>query len=276
MPLDPIECPQCGKPTVILWSHKSDTKAPPGCHRCQSGFLIEEDDHDLAFSPQAEFIAEQWQIIPNRTVSFGDVRGYLDACFEVPDGMDIDILAEDALTLVRIFKHLEGMANDPVHFRAVTRLKRMLKELILKQRVAHARRVPWRILPPGRLGARKAAQYFRRLQRLVPELGIQEQRLEFMEKFDSDGVFVGRDSFDGYICFYFSDAKVAVLECPYYGDATYILKGDWQTLSQFSKHDLLTHFPEETTRVIHTNHFESNFRWRLYRAGVVVQNSSGP
>ena len=275
MPLDPIECPQCRKPTIILWAHRTNTKVPPGCHRCESAFLLEEADYNLSFSPQAKLTGEEWQIVPNTSVSFGDVRAYLDACFEVPDGMDIEILAEDALTLFRILKYLEGIANDPVHFRAVSRLKRMMKELILNQRVAKARRVPWRILPPGKTGARKAAQYFRRLQRLVPELGIQEKRLEFMEQFDSDAVFIGRDSFDGYICFCFSDEKVAVLECPFYGDATYILKGDWQTLSQFSKNDLLTHFREETKRVIHTNWFEWNFRRALGRAGVNRQNVFG-
>lgn len=184
--------------------------------------------------------------------------------------MNVDVLADDIMTLIRIFKSLEQIADNDVQTRAIRRLKTMLKELVSHRRVLRAQRVPWRILPPGKAGARKAAQYYRRLQSLAPELRVEEARLRFMEELDADSVFIGQDSFDGYICFFFAKQNVAVLECPFYGEAAYILQSDWRALSHYSKSELLTHFKAVTTRVIHTSRFHSNFRYDLRRVGVTI------
>lgn len=245
-------------------------KCVPGCHRCLAH--PKESDYQLWFSPRVELNGEEWHVALNAVVSFGNMREYLDACFEVPEGVDIDILAEDVLTLSCILNHLEGIADGRVQLHSVKRLTRMLKERTSGRRVARVRRVQWRLLPPGKAGARQAIQHYRNLQRLAPERRIQEERLQFMGQLDADERYTGEDSFEGYTCFFFAAKAVAVLECPYYGEATYILKGNWQTLSRHTKTDLLRDFREVTTRVIHTNNFESNFRWRLFSAGVRLKD----
>ena len=77
-------------------------------------------------------------------------------------------------------------------------------------------------------------------------------------------IYVGIDEFEGYFVFYFPDELTAILECPIVGNAIYIIKGDWQTLSQLNKRELLTDYQMNVRRVIHKGDWFSRLKQKLY------------
>ncbi len=91
-----------------------------------------------------------------------------------------------------------------------------------------------------------------------------------MESLEADETYLGQDSFEGYICFYFKAKGAAVLECPFYGNAVYVLKHDWQALSKYSKTELLDNFSDSILRSRHTRWFASCLRRALSRLGISI------
>ncbi len=47
--------------------------------------------------------------------------------------------------------------------------------------------------------------------------------------------FIGKEKFQGYVVFGFDSTEKVVMECPKYGNAIYIIKGDWQEITKLSK-----------------------------------------
>ena len=43
--------------------------------------------------------------------------------------------------------------------------------------------------------------------------------------------YIGNESWDGYVVFEFRDSNSVVLECPFEGNATYILPADWKIMA---------------------------------------------
>ena len=63
--------------------------------------------------------------------------------------------------------------------------------------------------------------------------------------------YVGTDEFEGYIILTFPHTSRALLECPVFGNAIYIITSDWKRLSRMTKQELLAHRSHEVTRIIH-------------------------
>lgn len=64
-------------------------------------------------------------------------------------------------------------------------------------------------------------------------------------------IYIGVDEFEGYVVFYFDRTQVAVLECPVVGNAIYVIKSNWETLSRLSKAQLLQRHQREVVRIVH-------------------------
>lgn len=60
-----------------------------------------------------------------------------------------------------------------------------------------------------------------------------------MCELDPTDIYAGVDDFLGYIVFDYSNSGFSILECPFVGNAIYILVGDWKALSKLSKAELL-------------------------------------
>jgi hypothetical protein len=113
-------------------------------------------------------------------------------------------------------------------------------------------RVNWKILPPGEHPFPRILNHFKQLQLSDKTLKIDEERLQFIHSLGPSGIYVGTDEFKRYIIFYFADLEKAVLKCPIFGNAIYVIDGEWELLSQYTKADLLWDFPDDVTRIIHS------------------------
>jgi hypothetical protein len=111
----------------------------------------------------------------------------------------------------------------------------------------------WKILPegehpwPGRADS---------VTEVIKGLGPRSRKIfretaETLVAWSPDRVYVGQAGFYGYLVFEYARYGVFVLESPYYGNATYVLGGDWEHLSQMSKATILQS-NSHISRVIHT------------------------
>jgi hypothetical protein len=113
------------------------------------------------------------------------------------------------------------------------------------------KRLNWEILPPGEHPFQQVSGYYKQLKMNDRSLRIDEERIEIIKELGPQKIYVGTDDFRRYVIFYFPTLRKAVLECPIYGNAIYVIKGDWEYLSQYTKAELLDYFSNEVVRIIH-------------------------
>ncbi len=103
------------------------------------------------------------------------------------------------------------------------------------------RRLNWEILPKGKLpweriakAAKPTVERARKGSR--PAIWA---RLETLNVYQPDFHAVGQAGFGGYIVFGFEELGIYILESKNYGNATYVFKSNWETLSQMTKAEIL-------------------------------------
>lgn len=124
-------------------------------------------------------------------------------------------------------------------------------------------RVNWRILPPGEYPFSGILDHFRQLQQDDGDCRIDEERLEFVYDLDPSDIYIGTDEFKKYIIFYFAHLEKAVLECPFVGNAIYVINGEWESLSQYTKADLMQDSSGDVRRIIHSGTWRHKLRRTL-------------
>jgi hypothetical protein len=111
------------------------------------------------------------------------------------------------------------------------------------------------ILPPGEEWPyRKVFDHYRRQARsdsLTDEV-IDWKRLEQLDTLKPSLRRFGVKSWFGYAVWEFSYSKRVVLECPVFGNATYVLWGNWQGKIRLSKGELRHKHPGQFCRIVHT------------------------
>lgn len=120
-------------------------------------------------------------------------------------------------------------------------------------------RLAWRILPPSELSLDTVLQHFDRLQRLNPHIRYEKERIIKAFSLRPDQCYVGIDEFDGYIVLTFSRGPRALLECPIFGNAVYIIDSGWKSLCRLTKQELMMHHSREVTRIVHAG----DWFWRV-------------
>lgn len=103
------------------------------------------------------------------------------------------------------------------------------------------RRLNWEVLPAGRhpwstVRAAIAPVIERAKGGKRPVI---QARLETIGAYGPDFHAIGHGGFAGYLVFGFKNLGIYVLESALYGNATYVLGEDWESLSQMSKAELL-------------------------------------
>ena len=105
----------------------------------------------------------------------------------------------------------------------------------------HLLRANWRIFPPGTLtNMELACRVYGRSARQLDAKQIMEiqSRYDFLMSLGAEKIIIGIDSFNGYIGAKFED-DIVVFDNVRFGNAVYILREDWETLSRKTKHELL-------------------------------------
>jgi hypothetical protein len=128
-------------------------------------------------------------------------------------------------------------------------------------RLAGSKKVLWKILPHGKNRLQAIIRYFDEIFRFSNKNNLVErQRLYDVYELGADEIYVGDDEFEGYVVFVFLSRDMAVLESPYYGNATYTIWGSWQQLSRLDKSTLLSQYNRKVVRIIHKEHWLSNLK----------------
>ena len=118
------------------------------------------------------------------------------------------------------------------------------------------RKLNWKILPSGQYPFERARtaleDYFQRLSE--DDRATATERIRAITRHGPDFVAVGVGGFSDYVVFGFTGRSRYVLESPNTGNATYIFKDDWESISRLSKREILLENRQEA-RLIH------NTRW---------------
>ena len=87
-----------------------------------------------------------------------------------------------------------------------------------------------------------------------------ERLYQIIDTFNPVQCFVGKNEFDGYLVFLLKQTNKVICDNPVLGNAIYILDGDWKTLSQQSKSELLDLHRHNVRRIIHVGDWISRIR----------------
>ncbi len=126
--------------------------------------------------------------------------------------------------------------------------------------------LPWTLLPPGENLYETLASHFREVEKTsrAAERQINYSRLKRIESSLCPArVHIGKDGFAGYVAYEFNSTKWVVLECPVYGNATYIFKDNWQTISRLSKWEARYEHSKDVIVIRHNESWFSRLRSTL-------------
>lgn len=113
-------------------------------------------------------------------------------------------------------------------------------------------RLNWKILPEGE---RPWRQLKDELKPIISKAHkgkreLIEKRLETINAFEPKFTAVGTAGFAGYIIMGFPSSNTFILESLYYGNATYVLGTDWESISKLTKAEILNESLHDE-RIIH-------------------------
>lgn len=111
----------------------------------------------------------------------------------------------------------------------------------------------WEVLPRGKMPWKKRRKqimkFINRAKGKNKE--VIDKRLEFINGYGPDFSAIGRSGFNRYIVFGFTNKNIYVLESVDINNATYILQNDWESISKFTKAEILNRNLHKD-RVIHS------------------------
>ncbi|MCO1339160.1 hypothetical protein BJH93_09690 [Kocuria polaris] len=122
----------------------------------------------------------------------------------------------------------------------------------------------WHFLPDGSVEEMRGALVEKFGGSAPPqEIEIMIDRLEKVQSLAPERRLVGTSGLQRYIGYMFGDDFVA-FENPRIGNALYLLYGDWESLSQLSRSQLLSSREGEFDRIIHTARWFERLRLAVY------------
>jgi len=114
------------------------------------------------------------------------------------------------------------------------------------------KKLNWEILPEGKYPWEKLEPIIDEILKDKSDVKkpVYKSRLEKINSYNADFTATGEAGFKGYFIFGFNEKNLYILENAEYGNATYILREDWEKLSKKTKSELLNNDLHEQ-RIIH-------------------------
>lgn len=126
---------------------------------------------------------------------------------------------------------------------------------------SHLRRYNWIFLESKELPWEERKERFKEIvesSKKSKQMVIWE-RLETIVQYKPDFEAIGQNGFSGYVVFGFKDKELYVFESANVGNATYIVKGDWESVSKMSKAEIIKNNLHEW-RLIHRNDWKGKVK----------------
>ena len=129
--------------------------------------------------------------------------------------------------------------------------------------------VSWEFLPDGTVEEIRAAVTKKFSASAPPhDIEIMIDRLQKVQSLSPEKRLVGSLGLQRYVGYMFGDDFVA-FENPRVGNALYLLYGDWESLSQLSRSQLLASREGEFDRIIHSAKWFERLRLAVYRLSLI-------
>jgi hypothetical protein len=147
--------------------------------------------------------------------------------------------------------------QNSLKIRRNARLKKQGKsKQVKKEHAINFSRVNWEFLPSGNDWVsfeRHFNQYVKKNKKLIPINEIEEARKRFekIKDLKPQEVYKGIETFSDYYALLFKETNKVILESVVYGNAIYVIEGNWKTLSRKTKSEL-KEYP--STKVISHRH----------------------
>ncbi|WHY73439.1 hypothetical protein [Fictibacillus enclensis] len=119
----------------------------------------------------------------------------------------------------------------------------------------------WEVLPKGEIPWEQKEEYINKIVSLSPkgEKSIIKDRLIEVEKLNPDFRAYGLHGYRGYVIYGFENKKTYLFESAFYGNATYIIEGDWESISRLSKAEIIKSNLCKS-RLIHQKNWKENLK----------------
>ncbi len=147
----------------------------------------------------------------------------------------------------------EAPTSDPVfmaQWRIAENRKRELQHFLESDQWPPVERKIWTILPPGEWP--RDLNGWWQIVRPTSEWPPQPERLYHALQLDPSKILRGCEGdFDTYAAFLYPNTGKVLLESIDYGNAAYVLSGDWEKLSRLTKFELYQFHRHEVRRIFH-------------------------
>lgn len=128
-------------------------------------------------------------------------------------------------------------------------------------------RLTFTLLPPGTWQISQVIEYLNKNQNQISKgagaRALDLSRIRKLQTLKPTRCHVGAKSWLGYVLFEFANSRRVVLECPFEGNATYILSGDWHQMVFATKAELRQRFADRFTKIIHKAGWLNRIRMAL-------------
>lgn len=129
------------------------------------------------------------------------------------------------------------------------------------------KKLSWKLLPKGQWATEQIIQIFKNCNfkgSKWQNVEFDETRLRKIQNHLKPSVcYVGEDEFKGYVVFCFDWTEKVVLECPFFGNAIYVINGEWQEITRLSKWEARHKYSKQVTRIVHAETWLNRLRLEL-------------
>jgi hypothetical protein len=238
-----------------------DSRLPVTTHYPFRDSPAERTGFDPATGPITANLSHKDRLPPSlraacEQMDFGALRRFIDDCLrgqEASAEQDCPVTKEEFLGLLELLR--DKIYTPPAKYNRraeiVERIGRDITRAFMPDPDVPAERLPWRLLPPGELSVDRLRHHYEALQDRNPHVRYDQERIDKACSLGPERCYIGTDEFDGYVVFTFAGTDRALLECPFYGNAIYVLGPDWRRLSKMSKQELLSGRPRGVNKIVH-------------------------
>ena len=137
-----------------------------------------------------------------------------------------DYSEEKMVHIVNVFLEIFGVVD-------------FLDSKLSKHKKLDIKRINWEILRDGDYSNKEFNIDSLLSNRKKSDRVVIKNRLELINEYNPNLIVTGINGYRGYIVFGFPKSNTFIFESLEYGNATYVFKGDWKSLSKMSKREII-------------------------------------
>ena len=159
----------------------------------------------------------------------------------------------------------------------VGRIRRTSESVFGASDGVSARKVQWRLLPPGKVTRVGLKRHFDELRKRRPGVAFDQDRIDKAMDLGPKELHEEIDAtVEGYIVFTFEHTSSVLLEGPRVGNAIYVIHHDWEHWSKMSKQELMNDQSGSVVRIPHQGDWYARVKRELGLDWADLETSEEP